>query len=222
MNCRRILLNPPTWLNFEQSRIEIWKIAIREVLLKAENETLPFKNLVPRNHEKGNESARWHSEGEIGAHRHWKTLLSCNGSGKKQWSVDMSLSGQGILYCQVWIHHRKFVCLHKEPVSDLFHPGLQVSVSQCYLPCITTRVKDTQYNPGSPWSLPLTNLWTLLRKQLQDRAELDCRRAGGQDCNFSVWNEQQLVHHPETGQLWPQHVPVLHTRDSLWWFLRSV
>lgn len=58
MNCRRILPNRPTWLNFEQSRIEIWKIAIREVLLKAENETLPFKNLVPRNHEKGNEGAR--------------------------------------------------------------------------------------------------------------------------------------------------------------------
>lgn len=39
MNCTEILLNPPMWLNFEQSRIEIWKIAIGEVLLNAPSES---------------------------------------------------------------------------------------------------------------------------------------------------------------------------------------
>lgn len=48
MNCSRILPNPPTWLNFEQSRIENWKISTREGLLKAESGTSLFEKLCPR------------------------------------------------------------------------------------------------------------------------------------------------------------------------------
>lgn len=60
-----------------------------------------------------------------------------------------------------WIDKSEFVtensCVRKELVSDLLHSGLRLSVSQCYLPCITTRLEGAQSNAGGSRSSPLTD-----------------------------------------------------------------
>lgn len=61
-----------------------------------------------------------------------------------------------------WIDKSEFIpensCVCKELVSGLLHSGLRLSVSQCYLSCITTRLEGAQSNAGGPRSSPLTDL----------------------------------------------------------------
>lgn len=60
MNNSRILPNPLTWLNLEQSRIENWKISMREALLEVENGAVPFKKPCPQKpQKKESKRARW-------------------------------------------------------------------------------------------------------------------------------------------------------------------
>ncbi|KAM6272111.1 LOW QUALITY PROTEIN: coiled-coil domain-containing protein 162-like [Spheniscus humboldti] len=50
---------------------------------------------------------------------------------------------------------QKICVCSKELLSDLLHSGLHLFVSQCYLPCITSRSEGAQSNAGGPRSLPL-------------------------------------------------------------------